>query len=201
MRVFKFSLVAFILATFFFLSCSSQESNKGDELFKKEDYAGAITAYDNFLSSQPKNVKALYNRGRAYEELGDFASAEKDFKAALALDSKNHQILLSLSNIHQKQKNHSAALLYADYAVEIPGAPAMAYFMKGRAMHQLGNTDEAYKDYSLAIKMDKDFGQAYFYRGMLKVATDRKKSGCDDLKMALKLGFQEAQTALDKYCK
>lgn len=201
MRVFKFSQVAVVLATFFFSSCGSQETNKRDELFKKEDYKGAITAYDNFLSSQPKNVKALYNRGRAYEELGDFSSAEKDFKAALALDSKNHQILLSLSNIYQKQKNHSAALLYADYAVEIPGAPAMAYFMKGRAMHQLGNTQEAYKEYSAAIKMDKDFGQAYFYRGMLKVATDRQKSGCDDLNMALKLGFQEAQTALDKYCK
>ena len=76
----------------------------------------------------------------------------------------------------------------------------MAYFMKGRAMHQLGNTNEAYKEYSTAIKMDKDFGMAYYYRGMLKLANDRKKSGCDDLRAALKLNYNEANEAINKYC-
>jgi tetratricopeptide (TPR) repeat protein len=119
---------------------------------------------------------------------------------ALEQDSKNTQVLLSLSNVYQKQKKHNNALLYAEYAVEIPGAPAMAYFMKGRALHQIGNITEAYKEYSTAIKMDKDFGMAYYYRGMLKIATDRKKSGCDDLKAAIKLNYSEAQEVLDKYC-
>jgi hypothetical protein len=36
---------------------------------------------------------------------------------------------------------------------------------------------------------------------MLKIATDKKKSGCEDIKAALKLDFKEAQMALEKYCK
>lgn len=191
---------ALISITFLF-SCSGGESNKGDDLFNQGAYEEAILAYDNFLASKPKNVKALYNRGRSYEELGQFEQAERDFLAALEIDKKNFQVLLSLSNLYQKQKKHNNALLYADYAVEIPGAPAMAYFMKGRALHQIGNTNEAYKDYSTAIKMDKNFDLAYYYRGMLKIATDRKKSGCDDLRAAVKLNYKEAQEALDKYCK
>ncbi len=185
-----------------FAACSSDsQSEKGDVLFKRGDYEAAIVAYSSFLETKPKNVKALYNRGRAYEELGSFEQAEKDFLDALNLDKRNTQVMLSLSNLYQKQKNHTNALLYADYAVETPGAPAMAYFMKGRALHQLGNTDEAYKDYSTAIKMDKDFAEAFFYRGMLKLATDKKKAGCDDLALAAKHNFPEATTAIEKFCK
>ncbi|UJP64104.1 tetratricopeptide repeat protein [Mongoliitalea daihaiensis] len=183
-------------------ACSGDtQSQKGDVLFKRGDYEAAIVAYSSFLETKPKNVKALYNRGRAHEELGNFQEAEKDFLDALNLDKRNTQVMLSLSNLYQKQKNHTNALLYADYAVETAGAPAMAYFMKGRALHQLGNTEEALKDYSTAIKMDKDFAEAYFYRGMLKLATDKKKAGCEDLTLASKLNFPEAATAIDKFCK
>lgn len=182
-------------------SCSQGGSNRGDELFSQGKYEEAIKAYDSFLAAKPKNVKALYNRGRSNEELGNFAQAEKDFLAALDQDSKNIQVMLSLSNIYQKQKNHTNALLYADYAVEVPGAPAMAYFMKGRALHQIGNTQEALREYSAAIKMDKDFGQAYYYRGMLKIATDKKKSGCEDIGLAIRLNVAIAEDARDRYCK
>jgi tetratricopeptide (TPR) repeat protein len=185
-----------------FSACSSEnQSQKGDALFKKGDFESAITAYSTFLETNPRNVKALYNRGRSFEELGKFPEAEKDFLEALNLDKRNTQVMLSLSNLYQKQKNHTNALLYADYAVETPGAPAMAYFMKGRALHQLGNTEEAMKDYSTAIKMDKDFAEAYFYRGMLKLATNKRKGACEDLTLASKLSFKEAATALEKYCK
>jgi len=199
MRLFQW-VGAALIGIMLLFSCSGGESNKGDEFFDKGAYEEAIKAYDNFLASKPKNVKALYNRGRSYEELGQFDQAEKDFLAALEQDKKNFQVLLGLANLYQKQKKHNNALLYADYAVEIPGAPAMAYFMKGRALHQLGNTNEAYKDYSTAIKMDKNFDLAYYYRGMLKIATDRKKSGCEDLRAAVRLNFSDAQEAFDKYC-
>ncbi len=201
MKILNWVFAALIGSVLMLGACSQGGSSKGDELFNLGKYKEAIAAYDSFLASNPKNVKALYNRGRSYEELGDFKNAEKDFLAALDQDSKNIQVLLSLSNIYQKQKNHSSALLYADYAVEIPGAPAMAYFMKGRALHQIGNTQEALREYSAAIKMDKDFGQAYYYRGMLKIATDRKKSGCEDISLAIRLNIAIAQEASDKYCK
>ncbi|MFD2201238.1 tetratricopeptide repeat protein [Shivajiella indica] len=200
MRVLNWGFAS-LIGIMFLISCSNGNSNKGDVLFSQGEYEAAIAAYDNFLSSKPKNVKALYNRGRANEELGNLEKAEKDFLLALEQDSKNTQVLLSLSNVYQKQKKHNNALLYASYAVEVPGAPAMAYFMKGRALHQIGNTNEAYKEYSAAIKMDKNFGMAYYYRGMLKIATDKKKSGCDDLRAAVKLNYADAEEAINRYCK
>lgn len=182
-------------------ACSENTSNKADNLFSQKKYEEAVAEYDNVLKNNPKYLKGLYNRGRAYEELGDYKKAENDFLAAYEVDPKNVQVMMSLSNIYQKQKNHASALLFADYAVQVYGAPALAFFLKGRALHQMGNTGEAMIEYSTAIKMDKDFGRAYYYRGMLKFSTDKKKFGCDDISTALKLGHKGAQVAQEKYCK
>ncbi|MCH7411249.1 tetratricopeptide repeat protein [Belliella sp. DSM 111904] len=188
-----------VLLVFAMVSCG-ETSNDGDAYYNAGKFEEAIKAYDNVLSTKPKDSNALYKRGRSYEEIGDFDNAEKDFLLALENDSKNTQIMLSLSSLYHKNKNHNRALLYAEYAVEVPGAPAMAYFMKARALHQLGNTDEALKEYGAAIKMDDNFGQAYYNRGLLKIATDKKSSGCEDLRIAEKLNIEAASEVLAKYC-
>ena len=60
-------------------SCSENISNKGDALFSQKQYEDAVAEYDKVLKNNPKYFKGLYNRGRAYEELGEFKKAEKDF--------------------------------------------------------------------------------------------------------------------------
>ncbi|EIM75850.1 hypothetical protein A3SI_12064 [Nitritalea halalkaliphila LW7] len=193
-------LSIFFLLLLLVSSCGESKSSDADSLFAAGQFDKAIEAYTDYLKTKPKHVKSLYNRGRAYEELGDIAKAESDFKAALDADNKNVQVMLALSNLYHKQKNYSNALLYAEYASEVSGAPVMVYFMKGRALHMLGNTDQALKEYSTAIKMDKDFAQAYYNRGMLKVATENRKGACDDFRQAARLNFDGAQQALADYC-
>ena len=124
----------------------------------------------------------------------------QDYKAAFDLDSRNVQVLMSLSNIYQKRKDNEMALQYASYATEIPGAPAMAFFLKGRAYHLLGNTDNAMAEYNTAIKIDDNFGQAYYYRGMLKRAVKQNKGACSDFKLAASLNYEQADQALENYC-
>ncbi len=189
-----------LLSLLLFACGESGTSSDGDKLFKNEQFEEAVAAYDKKLKNRPKNVKALYGRGRAYEELGELKKAEESFKKALEQDTKNTQILLSLSNLHHKQKNYELSLMYADNAVEVSGAPPMAYFMKARAMHQLGNVDEARREYNAAIKMSPNYGQAYYYRGMLNQATDDNKQACEDFRKAAENNYEQAQEALNNYC-
>lgn len=195
----KIIVVPVIAGTMLF-ACSSPESNQADRYFEKGQYELAVQTYTENLQNKPADVKSLYNRGRAYQEMGKFEEAQADFEAALNSDPSNFQVLLSLSTIQLEQKNYASALLYATKAEEIAGAPAMASFLKGRALHQLGLPEDALKAYGNAIQIDREFGQAYFNRGMLKVALDRTKQACEDFNLASSLEYPGAQEALQKYC-
>ncbi|WP_026967221.1 tetratricopeptide repeat protein [Algoriphagus terrigena] len=182
-------------------ACSEVKRNPADQYFEKGEYELAIQTYTEDLKFKPTDVKMLYNRGRAFQEMGNLADAKVDFEAALDQDPNNFQVLLSLSALQLEEKNYASALLYATKAEETPGAPAMASLLKGRALHQMGLTEEALKAYGTAIQLDKDFGQAYFNRGMLKVALKRNKQSCEDFKLAAALNYPGAQDSFNKYCK
>jgi tetratricopeptide (TPR) repeat protein len=143
----------------------------------------------------------LYNRGRAREEQGDIKLAIEDYENALLLDQNNFLVLLSLANLHFDQKNFNNSLIYSSKAVEIPGAPAMASFLKARALQQTGLLEDAIKAYGHAIKLDKEFGQAYLNRGFLKLAMKKNKGACEDFKLASLLEYSGAAEALKSHCK
>ncbi|UCS92609.1 tetratricopeptide repeat protein [Echinicola marina] len=198
---YKKSFLVLLVSTGLMWGCSNQGSSEGDKFFESGQYQEAVDAFSERLATKPKDANDLYKRGRAYEEMGDLESAKKDFEAGYKQDPKNTQILLSLSNLYQKEGNFERSLLYAGYAVEVPGAPATAYFMKGRALHQMGKTDEALDEYSTAIQIDDQYGQAYYYRGVLKYATKKTRSACEDFRLASGHNYKQADEALEKYCK
>ena len=182
-------------------SCSEEKSNPADLHFENGEYQLAVDSYSNDLKNKPADVNTVYNRGRAYQEMGKLTEAQTDFEKALDLDPTNFQVLLSLATIQLEQKSYASALLYATKAEEISGAPAMASFLKARALHQLGMPEEALKAYGNAIQIDKEFGQAYYNRGLLKVALERTKQACEDFKLASSLEYPGASEALQNYCK
>ena len=195
----KVILVPVIAGTLF--SCSEQKSNPADRHFENGEYQLAVDSYSDDLKNKPADVNTVYNRGRAYQEMGKLTEAQSDFEKALDLDPTNFQVLLSLATIQLEQKSYASALLYATKAEEISGAPAMASFLKARALHQLGMPEEALKAYGNAIQIDKEFGQAYYNRGLLKVALERTKQACEDFKLASSLEYPGASEALQNYCK
>lgn len=191
-------MIALVIAS---LVACKPEISPGDQYFANGQFDQAVQAYGKKLEFSPNDVRILYNRGRAFEELKQYEEARADFDRALELEPKNFQVLLSLANLNHKEKKYSAALLYSNRAAEIPGAPAMASFMKARAQHQLGDTKEALNSYGQAIQLNKEFGQAYYNRGLLKIATSRVGSACEDFQLAAALEYPGSKEASDKYCK
>ncbi len=196
----KQSILGLLFSTALLWGCGNPDNTAGDTLYAEGKYQEAVEAYTEHLKNHPKDREVLYRRGRAYEEQGNLEAAVADFEAGVKLDGKNIKLLLGLSNLYQKQGKHERALLFADRAVELPGAPATAYFLRARALHQIGSTEEALKEYGNAIKMDQDYGQAFYYRGVLKYATKDRRGACTDFKKAEVLNYKPAIEAAKKYC-
>lgn len=190
-----------ILFFLFLIGCGPGESRKADQLFNQGKFKEAIAAYSHYISENPRSVGAIYNRGRAYEELGNYDQAEQDFTKVSELDEKNVNAYLSLAKLYYRQELYTKALIYTESALEINENSADGYFLNARAQHQLGYIDGAMESYTLAIKINKDYGEAYLYRGALKIHKNQTRSACEDFKKAENLEVADASAILKKYCK
>jgi len=79
-------LVLIIFSAFFLFSCERDSSKLGDQYFNSGEYELAIQEYTEYLKLRPKHVKTIYNRGRAYEEMGIYQRALEDFLTVIDID-------------------------------------------------------------------------------------------------------------------
>lgn len=195
---FTLILTAFLLV---FVACNKEQKDEADVLMKDGNYQDAIALYTKRLATDPKNVRMLYNRGRAYEELGQVGKAKDDFERVLEIDEDNLSANMSMGNYFYNQQNYKRSIYYFDKAISIDGRVSKAYLLKARALHQQGDFRVARENYNLAIDFDKNNGEAHFYRGALFVALNQTRKACDDLTRARELGYPEAAAAVTKHCR
>lgn len=194
--------ILFLTAVLLLCACGgSEDSSGGDVFFEDGKYQQAVEAYTDYLSTNPEHPKTLYNRGRAYEEIGETEKASKDFEKIIELDPYNINAFLSLAKLSYNEHNYNQVLHYSNKALELNENSAQANFLAARASHQLGYVDQALEFYDNAITLNKDFGDAFLYRGALKVGLKRMRSACEDFRFAQSLGVAGADDALKKYCK
>jgi len=181
-------------------SCSSPDGSSGNNLFEQGDYKQAISEYNDHLENNPSDINAIYNRGRAYEEIGKIELAVTDFELVIKKEPDHLKAYLSLAKLYYDQKNFNKSLINSGKAIKIADNSAVGYFIKARAEHQLGFSDQALESYNEAILIDKDYGEAFLYRGALKVSL-QYKSACDDFKKARQLEVSGSKSAFSKYCR
>lgn len=125
------------------------QSSLGDALRGQEDYAGAISAYDEALAlyedSDERNQWFIYYaRGISHERLSDWPKAEADFRRALELNPDQPQVLNYLGySLVEKQIKLDEALDMIERAVA--ARPDSGYIVDslGWVLFRLGRYEEA----------------------------------------------------------
>lgn len=181
-------------------ACNSQVSTDADALFIQGDYKAAIAAYDEYLTTKPRDIKSIYNRGRAYEELGQIERAKADFIKVLDIDVDNVNANLSMGKYWYNKNDFKQAINYFDKVIKVDSNEESAYLLKGRSLHKTGNLKEANRNYNVVIEINNKNEEAYLYRGALRVGLNQMRGACDDFTRSRALGSEEASTAFQKYC-
>ncbi|MEM6940288.1 MAG: tetratricopeptide repeat protein [Pseudomonadota bacterium] len=133
-------------------------SKLGDVLRSQDDYAGAIAAYDRALERTPEEADArwilFYTRGIAHERSDMDAEMERDFRAALAINPEQPQVLnyLGYSMVEQR-RNLEEALDMIERAVA--ASPNSGYIVDslGWVLYRLGRYDEAVGHMERAVEL------------------------------------------------
>lgn len=182
------------------ISCSSGDSGTNSKkLFESGEYDEAIAAYTDHLKNNPEDINAIYNRGRAYQEVNEPEKAIQDFNKVISIDKEHIEAHLSLAAILYEKGDYNKSLIHSSNAIKINDGSGQAYFLKGRSEHHLGYSKEALESYSKAIEIDKEFGEAFLYRGAVKKSM-KMRSACEDFKEAALLNTKGASDAVSQYC-
>jgi tetratricopeptide (TPR) repeat protein len=133
-------------------------STLGDVLRAREDWAGAIAAYDRALERVPEDTQMrwvlYYSRGIAYERSGDMAASEADFRAALAVNPEQPQVLNYLGySLVEQHRNLDEALDMIERAVA--ASPDSGYIVDslGWVFYRLGRYNEAVGQMERAVEL------------------------------------------------
>jgi formylglycine-generating enzyme required for sulfatase activity/tetratricopeptide (TPR) repeat protein len=150
-----------------------QYFNRAEAKYEIRDYIGSISDYTYYIGCNSDDASAFSGRGFAKFDFEDYSGAVADFTKSMELD---------------KEKNHHHYLL----------------LWRGHAYFNNAKYSSAIADYSRVIQMFSESNHwvidAYYNRGLARVYSGAKESGCQDLRKAADLGNEDAIDAVRENC-
>jgi tetratricopeptide (TPR) repeat protein len=133
-------------------------STLGDALRGQDAFAEAVTSYDKALDLTPEGARSrwfvLYARAISHERLDNWELAEADFRAALALNPEQPQVLNYLGySMVEKQVNLDEALNMIERAVAARPDSGFIVDSLGWVLFRLGRYSEAVLHMETAVAL------------------------------------------------
>lgn len=130
------------------------------------NYAEAISAFDESIFYNPELLAAYHGRAVAYVMLGQQELALSDFQ----------KIVILYKSINGVDLSYDSTYLLG-----------LAYYDKGLTRSIDGNLEGAIESFTSSIEYCHDFDQAYYARGMVFIALERKEDAIKDFFVVLEI--------------
>jgi tetratricopeptide (TPR) repeat protein len=191
----KIMVSIFLVLTFL---CSPAMSETATDWFNKAitlsdgkkytDPHKAIVYLSNAIKLQPNDAEIYYNRGVAYDNLGQYQSAIKDYNQAIQLRPGYAEAFYNRGTIYSEIGQYQRAIEDFNQAIRLQPNDAEAYHGRGFAYDKLGRYQRAIEDYNQAISLQPNDANTYNNRGINYLSQGNKTLGCLDAKKACALG-------------
>lgn len=127
---------------------------EAEAAFNGGQYGEAVMLFTDYTGRKPENPWGFYMLGLSARMTRDYVTAESAFNRALELDDSHVKSWLNLSRVLLDTDRADVALAKIDYAISLDHESADAYRLRGRALRQLGQKNEAIHAYQQAIVYD-----------------------------------------------
>ncbi|MFW5892511.1 MAG: tetratricopeptide repeat protein [Bacteroidota bacterium] len=153
---------------------------------------------------QSQTSKDFARMAKAKIDLKDYKGAIDDFSSIIRLQPEYetlYQAYYGRGYAKFLDGNFKGAKSDFDRAIKIYPNDAQVFFWRAYTKYRLRyKASSEIADYNRAILLNPDYAEAYFNRGHAKIKNRQPRSGCKDLKKALELGYQEAETHVKIHC-
>jgi tetratricopeptide (TPR) repeat protein len=167
--------------------------NRGNAWQEEEDYGRAIDDYSMAIAYEPGAADAFMNRGLAYYRTSKTTEALEDFNRAILLGAADAEAYNSRGLILASMQRVDEALLDFIHATKLDEAYTDAWINQGLLFANMGDFSRALDVFSNALLADDHSAKAHYWRGMVLLQLQRTQEACDDLKVAVSLGWPAEQ--------
>jgi Flp pilus assembly protein TadD len=136
---------------------------RADIQIAQKKFADAIVTLQRAISLAPRDTQLIGGLGRVYLQKRDFASAEKELKAALQIDPNNLVYWKDLSSTYYLSGNCPATIATLDLIAKTESPSSGAWFIRALCydkLHQFKPALEAYEKF-LALEQGKTSDQVW----------------------------------------
>ncbi len=127
----------------------ADQLREGITLYENDQFAAALTYFNQAIKLQPKLGVAYLYRARIYRLLGDTKAALDDLAAGKSYDDTIAELHLETGQIRYDLGDYATAFQDFDKAV-FHGSTAEAYHWRGLTRQRMGQPDEAAHDLAKA---------------------------------------------------
>ncbi|MCK9612374.1 MAG: tetratricopeptide repeat protein [Bacteroidales bacterium] len=196
-------LITYIATTMFscFVYAQAVDSIKNKIIIRDNGNAMEITMGDSSvtISYEFMYEKYLLN-GVEKANDGNFESALADFNVALLYITTDPQAYYNKGLAYYYLKQYDMAIENYNVAVELDSNYEEAYGQRGIVKSLSGDPEGAKTDFRKAILIKPEKGLNYYNYGIALLVNDEIDEGCQQMIIALKLGYSDAENVILKYC-
>ena len=204
----------FILITLLFINCNHNKKDKNnvqvDPITAISDkintdpnnaflYNSRAKLYlssnqtNNALADINKAIQINSKKADFYITLSDIYLAlvqidkcNEALNKALSIDNKSTDAFVKLAELNLYLKKYEETHNYADKAIEADNLTSKAYFVKGFAFKEQGDTSNAVKYYMKSVEINPDYYESYMQLGLL-FSIRKNKNSIDYFNSAINL--------------
>jgi tetratricopeptide (TPR) repeat protein len=174
---------------------------RGAANFELKDYASALLDYEKAIKLEPKDYKPYFNRASVKMEKSDWEGALEDCTKASEIQPDTAEIYVKRGMIQAALLKIPEAINDFNKAIQLNPRETNALYNRGNIYFQTNELLKAEKDFLAAVKMDSRFAKAFYGLSVVQQKMNKTDDACINMKMANRLGYNDAKTALDSFCK
>jgi tetratricopeptide (TPR) repeat protein len=187
--------------------------NIADEYYKNDNFKEAIFYFSKAIELDSENHYSFYKRGKCYQFLKDYHRALSDLFHSQTIED-NFENNQAIGECYLYLQEHLKAIRFFDKALDLISelektdedkvtginyGATKARLFNNRAVcfYNAKNIAGAIESATNGIMSDYNYSNNYSIRGILRLATNAREVGIEDLKKAASMGNNNAIAALN----
>ncbi|KAK3268036.1 hypothetical protein CYMTET_23435 [Cymbomonas tetramitiformis] len=134
--------------------------NRGNARSRQGKFETALVDYEKAIELCPWSVEPVLNRGVLYENTGQLALAERDYRAVLQANPEDPVGWNNLGNVQMGTGNFTEALVSLDRATRLSPEFAFAAANHSLAQFELGESNLAIKEMRAILRRYPEFPES-----------------------------------------